>query len=372
MKKLLTGILAGLMLVTAGCAQKSEPMTEEAVVQMVSGDMKLGGVWEDEKDPKLTVIFIETEENEYEVIGNLEKSDTESETWAIHGKYDPAAGMLSYQDGTYAVKKKNADGDIATEGEKTVQGNFGKIGEKSLTWQDSALSELKTLKFTDRDPDQTLLERNGPRLRLEEGPYTTAKTYREALSEEDKARFVKAVDGQIAVGYTPIQVIATQTVNGTNYAYLAYGEFVLSVKQETYVIIAVHEGSDGTTELLTINLLDVNAPKLLEAVSDKPMLGAWTIADNDADGLLGDEVDDAFANAVNNGDGKVGNLVPIAVLGTSEKDGTKTFRMLVRGTEEAIAPNKALYVFDIEKKADNTSSVASCKPLDLVAYLSAE
>ena len=139
MKKLLTGILAGLMLVTAGCAQKSEPMTEEAVIEMVSGDMKLGGVWEDETNPKLTVIFIETGENEYDVIGHLEKSDSETEEWNMHGKYDPAVGMLSYQDGEYSVRKMTADEEIVTENEQTVTGNFGKIGEKSISWQDSAL-----------------------------------------------------------------------------------------------------------------------------------------------------------------------------------------------------------------------------------------
>ena len=369
MKKLLTGILAGLMLVTAGCAQKSEPMTEEAVVQMVSGDMKLGGVWEDETNPKLTVIFIETGENEYDVIGHLEKSDSETEEWNMHGKYDPAVGMLSYQDGEYSVRKMTADEEIVTENEQTVTGNFGKIGEKSISWQDSALGESKTLRLTDRDPDQTLYERNGPKLRLAIGPYAASKLFREALTDEDKARFVKAVDGQIAVGYTPVQVIAAQTVNGKNYTYLAYGEFVLSGKQETYVIITVHEGSDGSIELMSTNLLDVNAPKLLDATTKDSMFGAWEIADNDADGLIDDEVDDAFAKAAETMDGTVGNLVPSAVLGTGEKDGAKTFRMLVRGTDETIAPNKALYVIDVEKKADDTCSVASCKPLDLLAYL---
>lgn len=370
MKKLLTGILAGFMIVSAGCAKKEEMKTEEEIISMISGDLDLSGVWEDEKDENLKVIFVSAGENEYDVMGTWGKTSSEAESWNMHGTYDPSSGMLAYQDGDYAVLKMTPEGTEVRENEKKVSGSFCKIGTDVISWNDDALSGQRNLKHredsSEGDPEST----EGPRLRFAEGPFTVSKLYREALTEEEKERFEKGVLGQIAVGYEPVQVLASQTVNGVNYAYLAYGTFVLSGTQETYCIIVIHEDPDGSTELLHSEVLDVNDPKLKDELSGEALLGAWEVSDNEADGLISDEVDEAFFKAMETADDSVAYTVPIALLGTAEDGDAVTYRMLVRGSAESIYPKKALFVFDVEKKADQTCSVISCKPLDLAAYVS--
>ncbi len=78
------------------------------------------------------------------------------------------------------------------------------------------------------------------------------ETEDKAVIEDIEAVFEKALEGLVGVAYKPVAVIATQTVNGTNYAYLAEATVVYPGAETTLVIVTVHAGLDGSTELLGI------------------------------------------------------------------------------------------------------------------------
>ncbi len=78
------------------------------------------------------------------------------------------------------------------------------------------------------------------------------ETEDKAVTEETKAAFDKAMEGLLGVDYSPVAVIATQTVNGTNRAYLAEATVVYPGAETEYVIVTVHAGLDGSAELLDV------------------------------------------------------------------------------------------------------------------------
>ena len=80
-------------------------------------------------------------------------------------------------------------------------------------------------------------------------------------------------------------------------------------------------------------------------------------------------MDDVFFKALNGEyNGEVGNIVTIALLGTAVENDKTSYRILARGTTEAIYPEKMLYVFDVEQSGD-TCTVTSVAPLDFLKYL---
>ena len=78
------------------------------------------------------------------------------------------------------------------------------------------------------------------------------ETEDKAVTEEAKAAFDKAMEGLVGVAYKPVAVIASQVVNGTNRAYLAEATVVYPGAETEYVIVTVHEGLDGSAELLDV------------------------------------------------------------------------------------------------------------------------
>ena len=50
------------------------------------------------------------------------------------------------------------------------------------------------------------------------GGWTVNTDHNAMMAEDDVETFNAAMEGLVGVGYTPVQVIATQLVSGTNYA----------------------------------------------------------------------------------------------------------------------------------------------------------
>ena len=73
-----------------------------------------------------------------------------------------------------------------------------------------------------------------------------------AFDEEVKTVFDKALEGLIGVDYTPLALLGTQLVSGTNYSFLCESTVVYPDAETTYVIVTVHAGLDGAAELTDI------------------------------------------------------------------------------------------------------------------------
>ena len=372
MKKFAIALMAGVLLPLAGCsaADNTVPTPEEVtqktdeIIAQVSGPMAMDGNWVNEKDDTMRLLMVETGENTYDATIYWSIDEHSARHWTFSGTYDEASGMLVYENGKYEVLKITPEGMEVSEEAADTTGNLSKIGEETLQWTDSKLS----------DPRSFTRDENGAfgGIRLAEGPFTVNNTFAAHISEEDKARFEKATNGQIGVGYTPVQVLATQLVNGINYAYLVHGHFVLGKEADTYCIITVNENSSGELSDSLYNFLDVNDVKTAEVAKASGLFGAWKTADNGADGITGvDEADNAFMTAFQNyqDDAQIGKLVPVVLLGSAAENGTVTYRFLVRGTDAEIDPDKTYFVIDIEAKEGGEASVKDITVLDLLSYV---
>ena len=77
-------------------------------------------------------------------------------------------------------------------------------------------------------------------------------------SEEAQASFEKATEELVGVGYNPIQLLASQLVNGTNYIALVRGRaFSVEDMPELYVM-TWYEDLDGNSSMTDIKKLDLN------------------------------------------------------------------------------------------------------------------
>ena len=367
MKKLGKALLAALLVIPMGACRKESSVPtpeeleniEEDIISQISGDIILVGDWKAEDKDDLYMNIVETDDNEYDILISWAKNDTESDVWTIHGSYDSAMGSISYDDGEYALVKL-VDGETVRENEEKTTGSLGKISDTQLIWNDSHSSDTSNITFAQIGIRHEIT--------FAEGPYEVTDIYAPALKGEDIARFETAVYGQIGVKYTPVQVLATQVVSGTNYAYLAYGEFSLYKKQNTYAVITVYEDLNGNVEGTGFEILDVNDVATKEALDTKNVMGGWAIADNEEPGINEGEAYDAVYEAFNPYTGDIGNIVTIALLGTAEENGTTSYRYLARGTNTEIAPDKTLYIIDLEKASD-TWTVKNVQYFDLLTYV---
>ena len=79
------------------------------------------------------------------------------------------------------------------------------------------------------------------------------------LPTEAPATLAKATEGTLGYEYTPIALLGTQLVSGTNYRILAYGAPVTPDAQGTLHVLDVYMSLDGTAELTGMGALDITA-----------------------------------------------------------------------------------------------------------------
>ena len=118
-------------------AEAAEP---ENLLGDFVGDMDLSGSWEDEVSKRASMDVVKNEDGSYDITVHWGGSATETAIWTIHGNYDPEAGMLSYDDGSYSIHTVDDKGNETISGEEKTSGAFMKEGDK-LRWQDSKNAE---------------------------------------------------------------------------------------------------------------------------------------------------------------------------------------------------------------------------------------
>ena len=113
------------------------------------------------------------------------------------------------------------------------------------------------------------------------------------LSAEAKAAFDKAMEGLMGVNYTPVALLGTQLVSGTNYSILAEATVVYPDAQPYYAVVTVYEDLQGKAEIRNIAALDLgriaeSGEVVIAEAPEEQLLGGWTV---DRDGSV--EVEDA-------------------------------------------------------------------------------
>lgn len=79
------------------------------------------------------------------------------------------------------------------------------------------------------------------------------------IPTEAAEALAKATEGTLGYEYTPIALLGTQLVSGTNYRILAYGAPVTPDAQGTLHVLDVYMSLDGTAELTGMGALDITA-----------------------------------------------------------------------------------------------------------------
>ncbi|MBQ1439205.1 MAG: hypothetical protein IIZ10_05910 [Solobacterium sp.] len=201
------------------------------------------------------------------------------------------------------------------------------------------------------------------------GGWTVNTEYNSIMADGDVARFKQALEGLTGVGYTPVTILATQVVNGTNYAYLATGTTVTAQPVDGWYVVVVNEKSVGEISLVNIKQIDV-ADIHTQDNADGAALGGWTVADTGAAGMLaGEDTMVAFEAAAEKLLGVT--LNPITVLGTQVVNGTN-YAVLSLGKTSTEKPELSLYVTKYHAGTDGTVDEVENAVFDLAYYVTPE
>lgn len=103
-----------------------------------------------------------------------------------------------------------------------------------------------------------------------------------AVPEQAQSAFDKAMEGLVGVNYTPVALLGTQLVSGTNYSLLCEATVVYPDAKPSYAVVTVYENLQGVAEIRNIAGLDLGQIAETGAVeaaeiSGGTALGGWTV-----------------------------------------------------------------------------------------------
>ena len=103
-----------------------------------------------------------------------------------------------------------------------------------------------------------------------------------AVTADAEEVFEKAMDGLVGVRYTPIALLGTQLVSGTNYCFLCEAAVVYPDAQPYYAIVSIYANLQGSAEIRRIVALNLGKIEETETVEDAQpqgtqLLGGWQI-----------------------------------------------------------------------------------------------
>lgn len=196
------------------------------------------------------------------------------------------------------------------------------------------------------------------------GAWTVNTDFNAQLADNDKTRFETALEGFVGVGYTPIQVIAEQVVNGTNYAYLVMSQAVTANALSNYHIMVINETPANEVSLVNIKKIEVSDIKTKAAA--ETLLGGWQATGTGKAGMLpGEAAQASFDEACKSlEEGLI--LNPIALLGTQVAAGTN-YAALCRGRFDG-EDEYTLYITKWFNGIDGKTQMLSNELFDLEYY----
>lgn len=184
------------------------------------------------------------------------------------------------------------------------------------------------------------------------------------LNEEEKEIFEKATSDILSVKYEPIRVIATQVVNGTNYAYLVSQEKVVENPKKEFYIVKIYKDLEGNVDFKAINKLDPTS--IVAKDSPEELAGGWNVEGPDNSAILLDQ--NAQASFFKAAEGYTGvNLQPIQLLASQLVNGTN-YIALCKGQTVTETPVNGIYVVTWHAPLDGNPEITDVKLLDLAYY----
>lgn len=174
------------------------------------------------------------------------------------------------------------------------------------------------------------------------------------LPEMNDATFDTARQELTDASYSPLFILGTQVVAGTNYQYFCYENTTDGAP--SFKLVTVYQGLGENPEISVINTADFEVTDFTEEqgeTSSEEMGGGWSV-NNELPNLLSEEENAIFTKALEGLDG-VG-YTPIAKLASQVVAGTN-YAFLATGT--AVSPDAAtkLYVVNIYNDLEGNASV---------------
>ncbi len=98
------------------------------------------------------------------------------------------------------------------------------------------------------------------------------------MTDDLRAIFEAAMNGQVGVDYEPLALLATQVVSGTNYCFLCKAAAVTPEATPKYTLVYIYQKLDGSAEIL--NVSDIILPGMENADPNEMMVGGWSYTES--------------------------------------------------------------------------------------------
>lgn len=199
------------------------------------------------------------------------------------------------------------------------------------------------------------------------GGWTAYDGTTSAINDDIRAAWDKAMEGLTGVRYEPIRLLASQVVNGTNYAILARGTTVTAEPSTDWYVVKMYVDLQGNAEISSIERIDLTAMKVADTtVPASELMGGWQVVNPDNSILEPEDAQKAFTKA---NEQYVGvSLSPIATLGTQVVSGTN-YLVLCTGAPATENPTNQLYLVEVYADLQGGAQITQVEAFDLLSYL---
>jgi len=242
----------------------------------------------------------------------------------------------------------------ATEAEKTTE------TEEVIFDLEGGSTEEGSDKETESEEEEMTIE---PWL-MNTGSWTLNDDETEAyLPEKAKEAFETALEGYTGMNFTPIALLGTQVVAGTNYMYLCRGTAVVPNAEPALKVVIIYrdlEGNASITRVTDFDLTQVYEQALSE--EEVAIVGGWTVSSDYMVANLPADVETAMADATANETEKT--YENLAFLGSKVVAGVE-YAVLTHTTS---GDTQAIEVTFVCAGVDGTTVIVESLPLDLASY----
>ena len=184
-----------------------------------------------------------------------------------------------------------------------------------------------------------------------------------ALTEEELDVFERAFDGLVGSNLTPVAVIATQLVSGTNYAYLVQSTPVVPNATPHWTIAVVYR--DLEDNVSATSMRDIDLANVVVGVQEPGLMGSWEVAEAPKAPFIDGDAKAAFDLVA----GEAEDIVfePVALLGSQVAEGTN-YKVLAVGTSLGDAPSRGLWILTVNANPYGGAGITGFERPDLVYY----
>lgn len=177
-----------------------------------------------------------------------------------------------------------------------------------------------------------------------------------------KEAFDKATNNYTKMTLTPISLIGTQVVSGTNYMYLCKGEDSNSTK---WVLVTIHRDTSNNAEIKNVKYLNLNDyVNINNELKSTQTLGGWSVY-KDIKSNLDTNIQTIFDKAVENNESML--YIPITLLGEQIVAGTN-YAILSLGQSLQNPNLYSMNILTIYSELDGNATLTGSAYIPLAQY----